>query len=106
MPFAAFVCQPTNYSICGTDPFTRLTDAHLDNLLSYFEAIYWRKVDIANWHLQCPGNGLAAIFKSRGFWANRNQTNNTSRDRFVGRSMQEQANALEAELAELGYGFA
>lgn len=91
---------------CRSSKDARLTDEHLDALMSYFEAIYWRKVDTEDWHLHGPCNRVADVFKQRGFWASRNRKGETSRDRFVARSLQDQAGALEQELADLGYGLA
>lgn len=90
---------------CNSSKDARLTDEHLDAFLSYFEAIYWRKVDTEDWHLHGPCNGLADVFKRRGFWAERNRKGNTSRDRYAGQALERERQYLEAELAELGFGF-
>lgn len=91
---------------CNSSKDARLMDEHLDAFLSYFEAIYWRKVDTEDWHLHGSCNGIADVFKRRGFWAQRNQRGSTSRDRFVASEYQEAVQHLEQRLAELGYGFA
>lgn len=85
----------------STDP--RLTDRHLDNLLSYVEAIFWGRVD-AN-PLQ-PSGKPDAVFRQRGFWAAKNRRGNTSRDRFTQADLIRQIGEREAGLMELGCGLA
>lgn len=89
---------------CNSSKDKRLTDEHLDALLAYFEAIFWRKVDTEDWHLHGPCKGLADVFKQRGFWSTRNRKGDTSRDRYVNTTLQAEAQALEGELAALGFG--
>jgi hypothetical protein len=85
---------------CRSSKDGRLTDGHIDNLMAYMEAIYWRKVD-----LQQPCKA-GAIFQQRGYWANKNQRGNTSRDRYVAKEKSDEATALENELHALGFGLA
>ena len=88
---------------CRSSKDKRLTDGHLDNLLSYFEAIYWRKADQPETGLQGHLNPRA-VFVKRGYWASKNQRGNTSRDRFVTAEKQTEAADLEQELHALGFG--
>lgn len=87
---------------CRSSTDARLTDAHVDNLLSYFEAILWRKVDAGELQASCKPT---AVFRQRGFWASRNRKGNTSRDRHVELECAKQVVALEDELHALGFGF-
>jgi hypothetical protein len=84
---------------CRSSKDSRLTDEHLDKLLAYFEAIYFRAVDSGVLHPACkPG----AVFRQRGYWAAKNTRLETSRDRY---SKSHQGNviaALEARLAAFG----
>ena len=82
---------------------SRLTDRHLDNLLSYLEAIYWGRVDAKA--LQSSGKP-AAVFRQRGFWAAKNRRGDTSRDRFTQDKLIREIGAREAVLMELGCGLA
>lgn len=84
----------------STDP--RLGDRHLDVLLSFFEAEYWRKHDEERLQRSCEGN---AVFRqARYFWRSRNTNAETSRDRYAKNKVVEQIAALENEFAALGYG--
>src|SRR6267378_5634022 len=65
--------QVTGLSLCRSSTDSRLTDRHLDNLMSYFEAIHWKSV--AEGLLQ-PSGKPDAIFRQPCFWAERNQKNN------------------------------
>ena len=86
---------------CRSSTDGRLTDRHCDNLLSYFEAIYWRKVDArALRHVFKPD----AVFRKRGFWASKNPSGNTSRDRYAGNAIAQEVADLEACLTEYGCG--
>jgi hypothetical protein len=76
----------------------RLTDEHLDNLLSYFEAIYWRKYVLGE-----PVRRDSTIFHQQNYWAAKNTKAENSRDRFVSRTVHQEICALEQELAGLGY---
>jgi len=89
-------------SDCRSSTDARLTDRHVDNLLSYFEAIHWRAVDAGALQPSCKPN---AVFKQPGYWSAKNPGGNTSRDRFGARNLQPKVTALENELTELGFGF-
>ena len=78
-----------------------LTDRHLDMLLAYFEAIFWLAVDTGKLQPPCS---TAAVFRQRGYWASKNTSQETSRDRFNGANLNEDIAALERRLAALGYG--
>jgi hypothetical protein len=86
---------------CTTSTDPRIGDEQLDVLLAYFEAIYWRKADAGQ--LQ-PGCKAAEIFRQRGFWASRNRSGSTSRDRFSQSSLTGAIESLEGQLREFGYG--
>ena len=88
---------------CTSSKDARLTDAHVDNLLSYFEAIFWRRVDSGELQPTCKPD---AVFRQRGYWAGKNQRGHTSRDRYVDASLQGDVKQLESDLTSLGYGFA
>lgn len=81
----------------STDP--RIGDDHLDILMAYFEAIYWRGVDAGQ--LQ-PPRIAAAPFWKRGYWAGKNPSGNTSRDRYTGEGLLEEIERLEQALCETG----
>jgi hypothetical protein len=84
----------------STDP--RLTDENADNLLSYFEAIHWRKVDSSELQPSCKP---LAVFRKRGYWAAKNRKGDNSRDRHATVQAGYQCQALEDELAKFGCGF-
>jgi hypothetical protein len=86
---------------CRSSKDPRLTDDHVDSVLSYFEAIYWRAVDSGT--LQPPCN-RTAVFQKRGYWASKNQRGNTSRDRYTAQSVPDLVNSLEQEMFNLGFG--
>jgi hypothetical protein len=50
-----------------------------------------------------PSGRANAAFRLRGFWASRNTNEETSRDRFNGRTQGAQIASLEASLAEIGF---
>ncbi len=86
---------------CRSSKDPRLTDGHVDKLLSYIEAIYWMNVDAGSLQPSCkPG----AVFRERGFWATKNRTGNTSRDRYTEAHFTREVADLEAELNTLGFG--
>jgi hypothetical protein len=92
---------------CRSSKDARLTDGHLDKLMAYFEAIYWRKVAVESGAVsRCLQGHLkpGAVFQKPGYWASKNQTGNTSRDRYVDGTKRSEAADLEAELGKLGYG--
>ncbi len=88
---------------CRTSKDSKLADRDLDKLLAYFEAIHWRAVDAAALQPSCKPD---AVFRQRGYWAQKNTSAVTSRDRFNGRNQGGDISALEAELAKLGFGAA
>jgi hypothetical protein len=102
---------------CHSSSDPRLTDAHLDNLISFFEAIYWHGVDshtlrspqeiIDTWYIDHPrATKLPTLpFRERGFWATRNTRGNTSRDRYSAEDVQSQIRAAEGQLVAMGFGF-
>lgn len=85
----------------STDP--RMSDDHLDVMLAYLEAIYWRGVDAGD--LLPPVNAREVFFQ-RGYWASKNRRGNTSRDRYHEDEMRAEIARLEQHLSdEFGYGF-
>jgi len=86
---------------CRTSKDPALTDRQLDRILCYFEAIAWRAIDAGE--LQLSGRP-DAVFRQRGFWAARNTSQETSRDRYTGHNQGGQIHDLEASLARLGFG--
>ena|ERR1700733_7362397 len=84
---------------CRSSTSPALTDRHLDKLLAYFEAIHWRAVDAGT--LQ-PRSSAAAVFRQRGYWAAKNTSQETSRDRFTGQNLGQTVADLESQLAEFG----
>lgn len=82
----------SGFSDCSSSTDPRLTDAHWDNLLSFFEAIYWR----------CPTRRISQIFRKPGYWANKNQRGNTSRDRYTAKQLTSEIAGVESRLLELG----
>jgi hypothetical protein len=86
---------------CRSSTSPTLTDQHLDKLLCYFEAIHWRGVDVGTLQTSCSAN---AVFRQRGFWVARNNSQETSRDRFNDENLGSETADLESQLAALGCG--
>jgi hypothetical protein len=86
---------------CRTSKDPRLSDRDLDKLLAYFEAIRWRAVDSGALQPSCGPN---AVFRRRGYWAAKNTSAETSRDRFNGHNLGGAICELEAALSTLGFG--
>lgn len=103
LEYRAALATVSGMADCRSSTDARLTDGHVDRLLSYFEAILWRKVDAGELQASCKPN---AVFRKRGFWAGRNRQGNTSRDRHVEQEAARQVVVLEGELHALGFGFA
>jgi hypothetical protein len=86
---------------CRSSKDSHLDDRKLDCLLAYFEAIHWHAVDAGSLQPSCTRN---AVFRQRGYWAAKNNRQETSRDRFNGRNQGAEIRDLEADLADLGFG--
>jgi hypothetical protein len=86
---------------CRSSTSPALTDRHLDKLLAYFEAIYFRGLDAGKLQASCSGN---AAFRQRGYWAAKNTNHETSRDRFNESNLGRSVADLERELNALGFG--
>jgi hypothetical protein len=93
----------------STDP--RIGDRHLDKLMGYFEAIYWRKVDQGT----ClkpdalVGKGWKRQwlpFLAQDYWKDKNSKVETSRDRYVKGNLASEVTALENELYKMGFNTA
>lgn len=86
---------------CTSSKDARLTDDHMDSLMSYFEAIFWRKVDAGQLQPVFKPN---AVFRQRDFWKNKNRRGNTSRDRFTHDALTQDIADLEGKLMQHGCG--
>src|SRR5580693_112007 len=86
---------------CRSSTSPAMLDRHLDKLLAYFEAIHWRGVDAGT--LQ-RSRSITAVFRQRGYWATKNTSQETSRDRFTGSNLSGQITDLEGQLNTLGFG--
>jgi len=95
------IATVSGWADCRSSKDRRLTDRHVDLLLSYFEAVFWMAVDAGQLQPSCNPR---AVFKQRCYWAGKNQRGNTSRDRHVERAMTAECLRLENDLAALGYG--
>jgi hypothetical protein len=80
-----------------------MTDHHVDTVLGYFEAIFWRKVDSGVLQPACKGD---SVFRQRGHWKSKNCSGETSRDRYVSSAVSSEISQLESELGKLGFGAA
>jgi hypothetical protein len=81
----------------STDP--KVDNRAWDKLMAQFEAIYWLKVERGE--LQHKYNPHAS-FQKKGFWAGRNTSKETTRDRFNQAETVEAIISLETELTDLG----
>lgn len=79
----------------------RMGNDHLDVVMSFFEAIYWRRVRagdvvhrVGNFH----------PFRAEGYWAGKNSAERTSRDEYMERHWEVEIARLESEMAAAGYG--
>ena len=80
---------------CTSSKDPRLTDRHWDQLLAYFEAIFWRRVDAGELR---PSPKPSATFRRRGYWAGKNLRGKTSRDRYAARAIEMEVRSLEEDL--------
>src|SRR5438132_837529 len=64
---------------CNSSKDARLSDEHMDKLLSYFEAIFWRRVGLGQLQPPCKPD---AVFRQPRFWATKNTRAENSRDRY------------------------
>jgi hypothetical protein len=81
----------------STDP--KVDNRAWDKLMAQFEAIYWLKVERGE--LQHSYNPKAS-FQKKGYWAQKNTSHETSRDRFSQAETVEAIISLETELTDLG----
>ena len=88
----------TGYST-STEP--RLGDRSCDKILAYLEAIYWRKVDKNE--IQHAATERSP-FRQPRYWANKNNREENSRDRFMQTDVSAAIRHSEAALAKLGFG--
>lgn len=86
---------------CRSSKDLRLTDRHIDTLLAYFEAIFWRKIDLGQLNPNCKPD---AIFRQRHYWAQKNAKCENSRQRYAASLLGREIAVLEGELADLGFG--
>src|ERR1051326_2954700 len=87
------IAAVTGMPDCRSSKDARLSDAHLDHLLSFFEAIYWKS-----------NSEGGQIFKQRQFWATRNRRGNTSRDRYTEADLTARIAQAEYQIMQLGFG--
>jgi len=90
----------TGWMDCDTSTDPRLGDVHMDRMMGYLEAIYWRRVQEGT--LQ-PVSKPNAPFLKEGFWKNRNKAQSTSRDRYQKQRITESVHDLERRLLAAGY---
>lgn len=74
----------------------KVTDEHLDKLLAWFEAIYWR--------MPAAERRRSQIFQRPGYWAAKNNRQENSRDRFSAVVVKQDIAELERQLKEWGCG--
>lgn len=92
--------QFTKLPGCRSSKDERLSNEHLDLLMAYFEAVYWKAVD---------GGSIAqlasprAVFAKRGYWASKNTRVETSRDRFTKGTLADQIATAETNLGRFGF---
>lgn len=86
---------------CESSRDSRFSNEHLDTVLAYFEAIFWRAVDAGILNAPCKGD---EVFLQRGYWASKNTRAETSRDRYNTKNLSAEISALESELERLGFG--
>lgn len=97
--YRASLSKVTGLPHCSSSTDKRLADPHLDTLMAYFEAIYWRAVDAGYVTIEY---GRSRVFLMRGYWADKNQRGNTSRDRFTRSDLAEKIEEMEAKLKGWG----
>lgn len=85
---------------CRSSTDAGMTTWHVDVALSYFEAIFWRKVDVGQLRPPCNPD---AVFRQRDYWRQKNNKNETSRDRFTGRNLKRDIADLEGQLQAIGF---
>lgn len=86
---------------CRSSRDAALEDRGVDIFLSYLEAIHWRKVDEGELQISCKPD---AVFRQRGYWKHKNNSQETSRDRFTGQNLGHEIAMLESQLLAMGYG--
>lgn len=84
---------------CRSSRDPNLTDRAVDLFLSYVEAIYWRNVRAGTLQASCKPD---AVFRQPAFWASKNPSGDTSRDRYARFHGQAPVGDVEGELEALG----
>jgi len=79
---------------CRSSKDPRLTDEHLDKLMSWFEAIYWSIPVVCRQHSE--------IFRTEKFWSTRNRRDQNSRDRYHTAQLGQQIAEAETKLLDQG----
>ena len=90
----------TGWEDCDTSTDPRLGDVHVDRMMGFLEAIFWRRVQEGA--LQ-PASKANAPFLKEGFWKNRNKAQSTSRDRYQKQRITTSIHELETKLQAAGY---
>ena len=93
----------SGHANCRSSKDHRLGDRHLDLLMAYFEAIFWRRVDGGGGEVLPILRKNNAVFRRRGFWAAKNPRGNTSRERFAAGATEQKIAAAEEELLARGH---
>lgn len=93
--------QITGLADCDTSTDPRLGNRELDKMMSYMEAIYWRRIDERT--LQVGAYNRHHPFRTRGYWSARNRKIETSRDRFLAGAASGNVIGLERNLSLAGY---
>lgn len=95
--------RSTLRQLCGvsTSKDAALGNEQWDMLMSYFEAVYWRGMDAGRLPRPCKAT---APFQQPGYWSSKNTCQETSRDRYTVAGINEEIEAIEKQLAALGYG--
>lgn len=97
----------TEYRECWSTLFPGITssadkglgDEHFDKFMKYLEAIYWR--------LRMAGKAeWSKVFQRPHYWAEKNTSESTSRDRHSLTQVQGEVKVLEKKLMHLGFGHA
>ena len=95
--YHAALAAATGLADCASSKDPRLGDEQFDRVMGYFEAIFWRAYDQAT-----AKPRLAAPFLKRGYWAGKNPSGNTSRDRHADAQLQRDISKAESYLQLAG----
>jgi hypothetical protein len=92
-------CWATLFPGVTSSADTGLGDEHFDKFMKYLEAIYW--------HLRLAGKAeWSKVFQRPHYWAEKNTSVSTSRERHNLSAIQAEVKDLEQQLMRLGFGHA